>query len=100
MYKDVTKVSRILKGYTIIKTILLFALFMSFGAVNIAMASQEINHSEGKGKIGVISVSDAYVMDDLASALAHKADLKGATYFKVLSVTGSNKVHGAAGIYK
>ncbi|WP_328592118.1 YdgH/BhsA/McbA-like domain containing protein [Klebsiella spallanzanii] len=39
-------------------------------------------------------------MDDLASALAHKADLKGVTYFKVLSVTGSNKVHGAAGIHK
>lgn len=82
------------------KTILLIALFMGFGAVNMAMASQEINHSEGKEKMGVISVSDAYTMDDLVSELARKADQKGATSFKVLSVTGSNKVHGTAEIYK
>jgi hypothetical protein len=50
MYKDVTKTSRILKEHTIMKTILLIALFMGFGAVNMAMASQEINHSEGKEK--------------------------------------------------
>ena len=82
------------------KARLITTLFMVFISVNAASAAQEISHADGKEKIGVVSASNAYTLDELSSALSHKADEQGATSFKILSATGNNRLHGVAEIYK
>lgn len=82
------------------KTLLIAALVMGFISVSAASAAQEINHADGKVKMGVVSSSNAYTLDDLSNALSRKADEQGATSFKILSTTGKNRLHGVAEIYK
>lgn len=82
------------------KVLLITSLVMGFIAVNAASAAQEINHVDGKEKIGVVSASNAYTLDELSNALSRKADQQGATSFKILSTTGDNRLHGVAEIYK
>lgn len=82
------------------KTRLVTTLVMGFISVNVAFAAQEINHTDGKEKIGVISASNALTLDELSNELSRKADEQGATSFKILSTTGNNKLHGVAEIYK
>lgn len=82
------------------KTLLITTLFVGFISVNTASAAQEINHTNGKEKIGVVSASNAYTLEGLSNALSRKADKQGATSFRILSVTGDNWLHGVAEIYK
>ncbi|AUH82695.1 DUF1471 domain-containing protein [Klebsiella variicola] len=82
------------------KAQLIATLVMGFISVNSASAAQEINHANGKEKIGVVSASNAYTLDELSDALSRKADEQGATSFKILSTTGNNRLHGVAEIYK
>lgn len=82
------------------KAQIITTLVMGFISVNAAFAAQEINHADGKEKIGVVSTSNAYTLDELSNALSRKADEQGATSFKILSTTGNNKLHGVAEIYK
>lgn len=82
------------------KTLLITTLVMGFISVNSVSAAQEINHTDGKEKIGVVSASNAYTLDELSDALSRKADEQGATSFKILSTTGNNRMHGIAEIYK
>ncbi|MTD25889.1 DUF1471 domain-containing protein [Erwinia sorbitola] len=82
------------------KKLLITTLVMGFISVNAASAAQEINHADGKEKMGVVSASSAYTLDDLSSALSRKAKEQGATSFKILSTAGNNKLHGIAEIYK
>lgn len=73
---------------------------MVFISVNTASAAQEINYADGKEKIGIVSASNAYTLDDLSNALSRKADEQGAASFKILSTTGKNLLHEANEIYK
>lgn len=90
----------IVKEVLDMKTLLITTLVMGFISVNAASAAQEINHADGKEKIGVVSASNAYTLDELSDALSRKADEQGATSFKILSTTGNNRLHGVAEIYK
>ncbi|MBK0018391.1 DUF1471 domain-containing protein [Kosakonia cowanii] len=82
------------------KTLLITTLIMGFISVNAASAAQEINQADGKEKMGVVSASNAYTLDELSDVLSRKADEQGATSFKILSTTGDNRLHGVAEIYK
>ncbi|MEP9951284.1 DUF1471 domain-containing protein [Klebsiella sp. GG_Kp154] len=82
------------------KALLIATLVMGFISVSSASAAQEINHADGKEKIGVVSASNAYTLDELSDALSRKADEQGARSFKILSTTGNNRLHGVAEIYK
>ena len=82
------------------KAILITTLVMGFISVSAASAAQEINRAVGKEKIGVVSASNAYTLDELSDALSLKAEKQGATSFKILSTTGDNRLHGVAEIYK
>lgn len=82
------------------KTLLIISLVVGFITVNAASAAQEISHADGKEKLGVVTASNAYTLDDLSNALSRKADEQGATSFKILSTTGKNRLHGVAEIYK
>ena len=90
----------IVKEVRDMKAILITTLVMGFISVNASSAAQEINHADGKEKIGVVSASNAYTLDELSDALSRKADEQGATSFKILSTTGNNRLHGVAEIYK
>lgn len=79
------------------KSLLITSLVMGFISVNAASAAQEINHADGKEKIGVVSVSNGYTLDDLSNSLSRKADEQGATSFKILSTTG---ITGYMGLLK
>ena len=46
------------------KSLLITSLVVGFITVNAASAAQEINHADGKEKIGVVSASNAYTLDD------------------------------------
>ncbi|SCY38211.1 multiple stress resistance protein BhsA [Klebsiella quasipneumoniae] len=82
------------------KSLLITSLVVGFITVNAASAAQEINHADGKEKIGVVSASNAYTLDELSDVLSRKADEQGAMSFKILSTTGDNRLHGVAEIYK
>lgn len=82
------------------KTLFSTTLVMGVISVNAASAAQEINHADGKEKMGVVSASNAYTLDELSDVLSRKADEQGATSFKILSTTGNNRLHGVAEIYK
>lgn len=82
------------------KALLITTLVMGTISVNTASAAQEINQVDGKQKIGVVSASNVYTLDELSNELSRKADEQGATSFKILSTTGKNKLHGVAEIYK
>lgn len=82
------------------KALLIATLVMGSISANAAFAAQEINHADGKEKIGVVSASNAYTLDGLSNALSRKADEQGATSFKILSTSGNNRLHGVAEIYK
>ncbi|HCN95657.1 MAG TPA: multiple stress resistance protein BhsA [Leclercia sp.] len=82
------------------KAILVTVLFMGFMTANAASAAQQISHADGKEKIGVVSASNAYTLDNLADELSRKADEKGASAYKILSATGKNRLHGVAEIYQ
>lgn len=45
------------------KSLLITSLVVGFITVNAASAAQEINHADGKEKIGVVSASNAYTLD-------------------------------------
>ena len=75
-------------------------LVIGLTLLNTASAAQQIRIVDGKEKIGVVSASNAYILNDLSNALSRKADEKGATSFKILSTTGKNRLHGVAEIYK
>lgn len=78
----------------------IIALALGLTLLNTASAAQQIRIVDGKEKIGVVSASNAYTLNDLSNALSRKADEKGATSFKILSTTGKNRLHGVAEIYK
>ena len=82
------------------KRLIITTLITGFISLNAASAAQEINHADGKEKIGVVSASNAYTLDELSNALSRKANEQGATSFKILSTTGDNRLHGVAEIYK
>lgn len=80
----------ILKEVLDMKALLINTLVMGFISTNTASAAQEINHADGKEKIGVVAASNAYTLDELSDALSRKADEQGATSFKILSTKGNN----------
>lgn len=82
------------------KATLATVLFMGFMTMNAASAAEHVNDADGKEKIGVVSASNAYTLNDLSNALSRKADEQGASSYKILSATGKNRLHGVAEIYK
>lgn len=82
------------------KTRLITTLFMGFITITSASAAQQINHTNGEVKMGVVSAGNAYTLEELSEELSRKADDKGAGSYKILSVTGNNRLHGVAVIYK
>ncbi len=83
------------------KSARLFLLtMMCFFSVNSVFAAEIVSDNKGKVKIGVVSSSGATTLDELIEKISSEADKRGATSFKMLSVTGNNKLHGVAETYQ
>ena len=85
----------VMKKYSV-AIIALTALF----SLNTAFAVELVNDATGKTKIGVVSVSGAYSLDNLTHKLAVKAEKEGASSMKIIAAGGENKMQGVAEIYK
>lgn len=81
------------------KFIVVFSVLFGFLSMNSVMASDFATNS-GKQKVGLVSASGAYSLDDLTEKLSQKASEQGASSFKVISTVGQNKLYGVAEIYK
>ena len=55
---------------------------------------------DGQQAIGVVSASGALTLSGLESKLARQAENAGASSYRIISVTGNNKLHANAEIYK
>lgn len=82
------------------KATLATVIFMGLMTVNAASAAEHTYDTDGKEKIGVVSASNAYTLNELSNDLSRKAAEQGATSYKILSATGKNRLHGVAEIYK
>ncbi|NIG16172.1 YdgH/BhsA/McbA-like domain containing protein [Pantoea sp. Cy-640] len=60
----------------------------------------EVTQDSSGSKIGTVSASGAYSLDDLTQKLSDKAESEGAKSFKIISAGGENKMFGVAEIYK
>lgn len=64
-------------------------------------AAQEVKNADGLVKIGSISDSSgALTLSDLESKLHDKADMAGASSYRIISAGGTNTFSGTADIYR
>ena len=70
------------------KALLITTLIMGFISVNSVSAAQEINHADGKEKIGVVSASNAYTLDELSDVLSGYTGLLKSISKSLASRTG------------
>jgi len=70
---------------------------ISFGSFAAQQVAQPI---EGQQKLGVISAAGATTLGGLESKLAAQANEAGASSYRIISVTGNNRMHADAEIYK
>ena len=68
--------------------------FASFAAVEVQSAPA------GQQEIGSIAATAGTNLSSVEHQLAQKAQASGATSFRITSVTGSDKLHGTAVLYK
>ncbi|HBK4609152.1 DUF1471 domain-containing protein [Serratia plymuthica] len=82
-----------------VKNVLLAATFASM-SFSVFAADQVNSAPVNKEKVGVVSASNAGTLSTLEAQLKEKAEAAGAEAFLITSVSGSNKLHGTAVIYK
>ena len=74
---------------------------IQFTEKTIAVERLQLNPTEGKQQVGVISVLGAETPDDVIIQLAEKAEAIGATEFRLVSLTGNdNSERGTAIAYR
>lgn len=81
--------------YIVLALTVTMASFASFAAESIN-AQQAKNLTEA----GIISAEKASTLSSLEEKLASKAAAKGASNYRIISVTGNNLLYGTAIIYK
>src|SRR5471032_2422907 len=100
--KATTFLTHNLNGIIITKNVKIFAVaatlsLISFGSFAAEQVSQP---ADGAQKIGVISVAGPTTLGGLENKLAAQASDAGASSFRIISVTGNNRMHADAEIYK
>ena len=84
------------------KNVKIFAVAATHSLKSIrSFAAQQVNHpSADMHKIGVISAANSTTLSGLESKLSQQAKEAGASSYRIISVTGNNKLHADAEIYK
>lgn len=68
--------------------------FASFAAVQVQASPA------GQQEIGTVAATAGSNLSSLENQLAQKAEASGASSYRITSVTGSDKLHGTAVLYK
>ena len=80
---------------TLFAAVILSSLsFASFAAVQVQASP------EGQQEIGTVAATAGSNLSSLENQLAQKAEASGASSYRITSVTGSDKLHGTAVLYK
>lgn len=85
------------------KKIIGITLFTAaFFTAGFASAAQELMRDDTHSlmKTGVVSAGGATSLEQLNTQLAMKAQEEGATGYLITGVTGNNKLHGTATLYR
>jgi multiple stress resistance protein BhsA len=100
--KATTFLSHNLNGIIIMKNVKIFAVAATLSLISFGSfaAEQVTQPADGAQKIGVISVAGPTTLGGLESKLAAQAADAGASSYRILSVTGNNRMHADAEIYK
>lgn len=80
---------------TLFAAVILSSLsFASFAAVQVQASPA------GQQEIGTVAATAGSNLSSLENQLAQKAEASGASSYRITSVTGSDKLHGTAVLYK
>jgi multiple stress resistance protein BhsA len=100
--KAITFLSNNLNGIYIMKNVKIFAVAATLSLISFgSFAAQQVTQPmDGQQKLGVISASGPTTIGGLESKLAAQASDAGASSYRIISVTGNNRLHADAEIYK
>ncbi|HAV1831830.1 TPA: DUF1471 domain-containing protein [Enterobacter hormaechei subsp. steigerwaltii] len=86
---------------TFIRTVIALAT-LTTSAFLFAGNVQEINRTESMSLMAfrTVSVSHTYTADPVLRELAQKAELAGASSYRITSISGNNLLYGTAVLYR
>ena len=76
------------------------AATLSLAAFAGTAAAATLTQQDAGEKLGVVTASGATDLSTVEAQLAEKAQQAGASSYRIISVTGNNKLHGTAELYK
>ncbi|QCR34636.1 DUF1471 domain-containing protein [Nissabacter sp. SGAir0207] len=76
------------------------AAALSFAALTSVAQAATLTSQDNGEKLGVVSAANASDLTSLEARLADKAQQAGASSYRIIAVTGNNKLHGTAELYK
>ncbi|MBU9818633.1 MULTISPECIES: multiple stress resistance protein BhsA [Rahnella] len=84
------------------KNVKIFAVAATLSLISFgSFAAQQVTQPSGDmQKIGVISAANSTTLSGLEAKLSQQAKDAGASSYRIISVTGNNKLHADAEIYK
>ncbi len=84
------------------KNIKIFAVAATLSLISFgSFAAQQVSQpADGAQAIGMISVAGPTTLGGLESKLAAQASEAGASSYRIIAVTGNNRMHANAEIYK
>ncbi len=84
------------------KTIKYFAAIAAITLSSSVFASTTLSDqpTEKMNQVGVVTASGATSLSELQADLAAKAQAVGAQAYAITSVSGNNRLHGSAAIYR
>ncbi|MBU9843683.1 YdgH/BhsA/McbA-like domain containing protein [Rahnella ecdela] len=85
-----------------ITLIIVAAAMLTTSALAFAGPVMEVNQMDASGlnETGVISSGGFTTLDELNASLSMKASGAGASHYRIVSVTGNNKLSGTAILYR
>jgi len=82
-----------------VKTLFAAAILSSLSFASVAAVQVQASPA-GQQEIGTVAATAGSNLSSLENQLAQKAEASGASSYRITSVTGSDKLHGTAVLYK
>ena len=82
-----------------VKTLIAAAVLSSLSFASVAAVQVQATPA-GQQEIGTVAVTAGTNLSSVENQLAQKAQASGASSYRITSVSGSDKLHGTAVLYK
>ncbi|PLR37954.1 hypothetical protein CYR55_09560 [Chimaeribacter californicus] len=76
------------------------AVALSLAAFTGTAGAATLTQQDAGEKLGVVTASGATDLSTVEAQLAAKAQQAGASSYRIIAVSGNNKLHGTAELYK